>query len=154
LKKMNCFEARQQFRALWRKTAPREMRAALLAHLQSCAKCNHAFRVFAVTAPALHSDSKPPEYRTTSAVREFSPHDRPHRFASLSRSQGGTRQLFVMCAALAIFALSGTVAYWVDRAPDETVADAISDSDSVLSPDYSQDSPGADLSVADNDLAR
>lgn len=52
---MNCFEARPQFVYLWRDTLDVERRAALLAHLKECAKCDRAFRAFALTAPMLHS---------------------------------------------------------------------------------------------------
>jgi hypothetical protein len=51
---MNCFEARPRFVDLWRGTLDAEGRAALLAHLKRCAKCDRAFRTFALTAPMLH----------------------------------------------------------------------------------------------------
>lgn len=51
---MNCFEARPRFVDLWRGTLDAESRAALLAHLKECAKCDRAFRAFALTAPMLH----------------------------------------------------------------------------------------------------
>jgi hypothetical protein len=51
---MNCFEARPQFVDLWRGTPDAERRAALLAHVKECAKCDRAFRTFALTAPMLH----------------------------------------------------------------------------------------------------
>lgn len=51
---MNCFEARPQFVDLWRGTLDGERRAALLAHLKECAKCDRGFRAFALTAPMLH----------------------------------------------------------------------------------------------------
>jgi Putative zinc-finger len=54
---MNCFEARPQFVDLWRGTLDAESRAALLAHLEECAKCDRAFRTFALTAPMLHPRS-------------------------------------------------------------------------------------------------
>lgn len=61
---MNCFEARPQFVSLWRATLDAERRASLLAHLSECAKCDRAFRTFALTAPMLH----PPERGNSGAA--------------------------------------------------------------------------------------
>ncbi len=52
---MNCFEARQDFVSFWRGALDGERRRDLLAHLKGCAKCDRAFRAFALTAPMLHS---------------------------------------------------------------------------------------------------
>ena len=83
---MNCFEARQEFPALWRKTVTADRRADLLAHLKGCEKCDHAFRVFALTAPVLYGEMEQPALRASRpARREFSLADRPSRFASASR---------------------------------------------------------------------
>jgi len=57
---MNCFEARQEFPALWRSTLTVERRGELLAHLKGCDKCDHAYRVFALTAPVLHGEMEQP----------------------------------------------------------------------------------------------
>src|ERR1700687_1265398 len=84
---MNCFESRQEFSAIWRTRATPERRAETLAHLKSCAKCDHAFRVFALTAPVLHSESDPPPAaRAPAPARQaFSLGDRPRRVAAVSR---------------------------------------------------------------------
>ena len=55
---MNCFEARQDFRSFWRKELAPERRGAFLAHLAECAKCDGAFRIFALTAPVFHSERR------------------------------------------------------------------------------------------------
>ncbi len=52
---MNCFEARQDFVGFWQRSLDGERRRELLAHLAGCAKCDRAFRAFALTAPMLHS---------------------------------------------------------------------------------------------------
>jgi len=54
---MNCFEARQAFVAFWQRTMPLEHRAAFSTHLQLCQRCNRSFRVFALSAPVLHSSA-------------------------------------------------------------------------------------------------
>src|SRR5271168_524959 len=101
---MNCFEARQEFPALWRKTLPAERRAELLAHLKGCEKCDHAFRVFALTAPVLYGEMEQPAARVLRpARREFSLTDRPRRFASVSREVPRPNRWISMAAAAAIF---------------------------------------------------
>lgn len=66
---MNCFEARPQFVDFWRGTLDAERRAALLAHLKECVKCDRGFRAFALTAPMLHPHAVAgtPEQGTASA---------------------------------------------------------------------------------------
>src|SRR6266403_2133574 len=56
---MNCFEARQNFRAFWRNELDAGRSAAMVAHLAQCERCDEAFRTFALSAPVLHSDSEP-----------------------------------------------------------------------------------------------
>jgi hypothetical protein len=68
---MNCFEARQEFPALWRKTATAERRAELLAHLKGCEKCDHAFRVFALSAPVLHGEMEQRASQVSQPVRHI-----------------------------------------------------------------------------------
>jgi len=54
---MNCFEARKEFVAFWRRQMPPLARAAFSEHLGGCPRCDHSFRVFALSAPALHSET-------------------------------------------------------------------------------------------------
>src|SRR5271154_893319 len=113
---MNCFEARQEFSALWRKTATAERRAELLAHLKGCQKCDHAFRVFALTAPVLHGEMEPdagPVSRP--ARREVSVGDRPRGFASVSREVSRRNRWLAMSAAAAIFVFASSAAYLSTR---------------------------------------
>jgi hypothetical protein len=56
---MNCFEARQDFASFWRHALGGERRRELLGHLKECAKCDRAFRAFALTAPLLHASGGP-----------------------------------------------------------------------------------------------
>jgi hypothetical protein len=55
---MNCLEARQEFKAFWRRKLPLDTRAELLEHLRQCRKCDRSFRVYALSAPVLHSDGE------------------------------------------------------------------------------------------------
>ena len=56
---MDCFEVRREFAEFWRGSIEEEQRDKLLEHLSNCAGCDRAFRSFALTAPVLHSDSRP-----------------------------------------------------------------------------------------------
>jgi hypothetical protein len=123
---MNCFESRQEFSALWRNRATPERRAETLAHLKSCAKCDHAFRVFALTAPVLHSESEPPPRVVTPARQAFSLGDRPRRFVSVSRERERPRRWIAMSAAAAIFVVASSAAFFSADTPRQTFGEEIS----------------------------
>ena len=111
---MNCFEARQDFRSFWRKELAPERRAAFVAHLGGCRKCDEAFRVFALTAPVLHSGMEP---------------SRPHiarRISASSRYEVRRSSAWMSIAAvLALFITGASAAYYsVDTSP-ETLTEAI-----------------------------
>src|SRR5260370_1966492 len=118
---MKCFESRQEFSAIWRNRGTPERRAETLAHLKSCAKCDHAFRVFALTAPVLHSESQPPPRVYTPARQAFSLGDRPRRFASVSRETERPRRWIAMSAAAAIFVMASIAAFFSPQPPRQTL---------------------------------
>ncbi len=136
---MNCFEARQEFTGFWRGVLDADRRAELLAHLKSCAGCDHAFRVFALTAPVLHSDAEPASRRAPSPAREFSLADRPRRFASVARGQARPERWFAMCAAVTIFAAASLAAYLSVTAPVGSLTDELSGSETVSPPEATVD---------------
>ena len=152
---MNCFEARQEFPALWRNRATGERRAEILAHLKSCAKCDHAFRIFALTAPVLHSESEPPAAARVSAParREFSLSDRPRRFASVSRETASPRRWVAMAAAAAIFVFAGSAAIYSVDAPRDTLSDELSMPDSNDNYRAAADPLAPEMPVTESDLA-
>jgi len=123
---MNCFESRQEFPAIWRNRATPERRAEILAHLKSCAKCDHAFRVFALTAPVLHSEAEPPAAARVSVRQPFSLGDRPRRFASVSRETERPQRWIAMAAAAAIFVVASSAAFFSADTPRETLGEEIS----------------------------
>ena len=124
---MNCFEARQEFPALWRKTVNPERRVELYAHLKGCAKCDHAFRVFALSAPVLHSAAEPErsaaEYRRHVAYAA-------QRGLSVNRPAREPRRLLAMCAGVMVIAAASMAAYLSVAAPIGSYADEITNSDS------------------------
>ena len=154
---MNCFEARQEFSALWRKTATAERRAELLAHLKGCGKCDHAFRVFALTAPVLHGEiERDAAPASQPARREFSLADRPRRFASVSREMSLSRQpnrWLAMSAAAAIFVFAASTAYLSTRAPNESLGEALSVPEASMNSETAGDPLAPEMPMTESDLA-
>ena len=153
---MNCFEARQEFSALWRKTATAERRAELLAHLKGCGKCDHAFRVFALTAPVLHGEiERDAALVSKPARREFSLADRPRRFASVSRevSRQPERWLAMSAAAAVIFVFAASTAYLSARTPDESLGEALSVPETSMNSETAGDPLAPEMPMTESDLA-
>jgi hypothetical protein len=151
---MNCFEARQEFSALWRKTAIAERRGELLAHLKGCEKCDHAFRIFALTAPVLHGDMEQQASRVSRpARREFSLADRPSRFASATREVSRPNRWLPMAAAAAIFVFATSAAYLSTRAPNESIGEALSVPESSMTSETTGDPLAPEMPLTESDLA-
>ena len=151
---MNCFEARQEFPALWRKQLTAERRDELLAHLKGCEKCDHAFRVFALTAPVLHGEMEQQESRVSRPARgEFSLADRPRRFASVTREVSRTNRWLPMAAAAAIFVFATSAAYLSTRSPNESLGEALSVPELSLSPETAGDPLAPEMPLTESDLA-
>jgi anti-sigma factor RsiW len=132
---MNCFEARQEFRAFWRKEMSPERRSAFVAHLAECRKCDAAFRTFALTAPVFHSEAEPA--RPMSGVRRVAAAS--HRDGRAYREVRRAQPWLSMAAAVALFITGASAAYFSVATPDETLSDAIhqpSQFAEVVSADY------------------
>jgi anti-sigma factor RsiW len=150
---MNCFEARQEFSALWRKTLTAERRTELLAHLKGCEKCDHAFRVFALTAPVLHGEMEQQASRVSQQERhEFSLADRPRRFAS-TREVSRPNRWLSMAAAAAIFVFATSAAYLSTRAPNESIGDELSAPESSMTSETTGDPLAPEMPLTESDLA-
>jgi Putative zinc-finger len=157
---MNCFEARPQFVDLWRGALDAERRAALLAHLKECAKCDRGFRNFALTAPMLHprgtaADSQarakepmetpdtPVEHDNVvrlSAVRQ--PRTDPARAAEIMRraavyrprSQSSARNWGGVAGALSMVAAAMLLAYVSVAGPPQSLSDALMATQQLATP--------------------
>jgi len=130
---VNCFESRREFADFWRGAIEEERRRELLEHLRSCAGCDHAFRAFALTAPVLHSNSRPINVVSPEILRR-----RPKAAPS--------PRLWMAATAVATLAMAATVAIYLTVVPPtETLDEAMSPQDSVgeLAP-----SSAFDLSLA------
>lgn len=118
---MNCFEARQDFRSFWRKELAPERRAAFLAHLSECSKCDGAFRTFALTAPVFHSDAEPDRSSATAPRIPASARREARAYRATRRSSAWLS----IAAAAALFITGASAAYFSVETPDETLSDAI-----------------------------
>jgi len=131
---MNCFEARQDFPAFWRRSLESERRAELMAHLKGCAKCDRAFRVFALTAPVLYSDAEPKSRTTARPV--------VRRVALVSRSAAGARSWLAMCASVMVIVAASFAAYLSVTAPVGNLTDELADSETSVQL-FEQELPGS-----------
>ncbi|HLK85705.1 MAG TPA: zf-HC2 domain-containing protein [Candidatus Binataceae bacterium] len=83
---MNCFQARQEFIGFWRGELDAERRRALLAHLTQCARCDKAFRAFALTAPLLHARGEAAPAAAANRGAQASPAPVPVRLDAVRRT--------------------------------------------------------------------
>lgn len=123
---MNCFEARREFAAFWQRRMSAGDREAFLAHLRQCPRCEHSFRLFALSAPVLHSAVQPES--SARAQRSAS----LHSVATNARRPGfsvrpNRRQRPRWRAAAAGFAMAAVavVAVYVATTPRATFEDAL-----------------------------
>jgi hypothetical protein len=121
---INCFEARQEFPAFWRRELPAERRAQLVSHLAGCAKCDRAFRNFALGAPVLHSVGEPA--RRAVAEGQGVPHPRPRRSAGVVRSEIVPRRGLAMSAAALVLIAASLAAYFSVTTPVDTLNEELS----------------------------
>jgi anti-sigma factor RsiW len=118
---INCFEARQDFAAFWRKELTSERRTALVAHVTRCAECDRAFRNFSITAPVLHSAAVPAgERRLDRMVRRSVPATRP---SAVSRGERRVRRWFATSAAAMLLIGASMAAYLSVTTPIGTLTE-------------------------------
>jgi hypothetical protein len=155
---MNCFEARQDFVSFWQSALESERRRELLAHLKGCAKCDRAFRAFALTAPMLHSGSVAAAAApapASGAPPHIAPQEVPHLAAPIDmngvRSADANRAAEILqrasvyrladrrpsrqwrdaAAGLSAVAAAVLLAYFSIAAPSQSFDELVSTSDSI-----------------------
>jgi|GEM_PF-2320003 anti-sigma factor RsiW len=129
---MNCFEARRDFRAFWRRELSAERREAFVAHLRECQGCDGAFRNFALSAPVLHSEAEPARRREDLArPREAVVARRP---AMAYRTSAPRRQWLSMSAAAMVLIAGIMAAYLSISAPVGDLNDVLSQSEPRVEP--------------------
>jgi hypothetical protein len=152
---MNCFEARKEFAAFWRRTMPLTERARLVEHLMGCVQCDRSFRVFALSAPVVHSESLPEA--AASASRPALNLVRLRRFAAARAEafarRGPEHSWRVAAAAAALLVIGGFTAWSSTRWPVENFASVVADSPEVEAVSYSFDSTATATDVAGQESA-
>jgi anti-sigma factor RsiW len=134
---MNCFDTRKEFRAFWRRTLEPERRTAFIAHLRGCAKCDRSFRVFALSAPTLHSEFEP---EARSEPLETLARARPSLTQRETFSRRGGNQWAAMAAAVIMLAVSGLAAWTAAGPSHQDVMEAIAgDNPSIEQVSYTPD---------------
>jgi len=135
---MNCFEARKAFPSFWRLMLTPEERTAFLAHVSRCARCDRAFRVFALTATVLHGDSasrEPMPAQASVATHESSSYARREPAPTFRRGAPVTpvspRASRTAWAAAALAAAALLAIYVATATPGQTFEDAITGEDAV-----------------------
>ncbi len=125
---MNCLEARKAFVSFWQMMLDLPQRADFLDHLAGCSACDHSFRVFALTAPVLHSEYAP---RPRQLLEQTgSKGNRPAQF--LSR-YGVNRWWAVGLAAT--MGAAAALALYISQPPRVTLEDAFQDEMVESNPD-------------------
>jgi hypothetical protein len=127
---MNCFEARQEFVTFWRRTMPQDRRAEFSAHLGECPRCDRSFRIFALSAPVLHSDTEPEP--GASPARMIGLHSvAAPVFGSdrTARTRFVARPWRAMGAAFAMTAAAGLALFVAVGSPRDSFEDAIAGED-------------------------
>ncbi len=133
---MNCFEARRDFAGYWRRELDPVRRAELNQHLGACAKCDHAFRSFALTASVLHSEAAPHGAAAAVASPRVAPKNVSKNISKIAQLSPLTRTridrprarpLLAMCASIAILVAASAGAYFATSAPPPSLTDAIGD---------------------------
>jgi anti-sigma factor RsiW len=120
---MNCFEARQDFPAFWRRELLEYRRAEMNAHLAQCPKCDAAFRTFAISAPVLHSERGAHAVTSSGAQPRESAMRAPTPMPSANYRE--PRRWFAMCASVIVFIAAATGAYLAVTPPGGSLSEAL-----------------------------
>lgn len=136
---------------LWRGTLGPERRAALLAHLRECAKCDRGFRAFALTAPMLHprgaagapaGEADGPQSLRTPAGAGQAPRTDAARAAEILRRaavyrlqpRATARTWGRIAGALSAVAAAILLAYVAVATPPQSLDDALTATQAVTTP--------------------
>ena len=119
---MNCFQARREFPNFWRQQLEPATADELAGHLGCCGLCDRAYRLFALTAPVLHSDAD--------AVEAMLAGERgtrlPARRMRSSAAEHAIEQHGTVWAALSMLVAASVIAYMSVAVPSESLTDALS----------------------------
>lgn len=132
---MNCFEARKEFVSFWRRTLDATRRADFLNHLEQCERCDHSFRLFAISAPVIHSARLPDITPYTASYRpRLVAAQRLIRPLRTRRIPPATLPWRAMTAAAALLLVGGASAWSVQMVPSRSFPDTFSADDLHAAP--------------------
>jgi hypothetical protein len=116
---MNCLETRKSFPSFWQNALDGSQRLEFLDHLAGCANCDHAFRLFALTAPVLYGDyGARSRLQPQSAVTP--------RISSQFSARYAMNRWWAAGLALSMGA-AAAIALYLAQPPQVTLADAFQD---------------------------
>lgn len=124
---MNCLEARRGFVDFWRRSLDSRLRAAFLAHLAGCARCDGSFRRFALTAPVLQAECSGWDGGRRTELPWETGKSMPSAHPAATLSWWATVTAFAVAAAAA-----ATIYFLMP--PRVTLEDAIAEGNQVLEP--------------------
>jgi len=120
---VNCFQARREFPNFWRERLAEPVANQLAGHLECCGLCEQAYRLFALTAPVMHSDAEAVDAMLggEDAVR------RPRRMPSVQAGDAA-EQRGMIWTALSMLVAASVIAYIAAATPRESLIDALTNS--------------------------
>lgn len=144
---------RKGFAAFWCRAMSPTERAVLVEHLKGCEQCDHSFRVFALSAPVLHSESQPVSAATRPPLNLV----RARGFASVrpeSRARLKVRSWRPVAAAAALLIIGGLSAWSSTRYPVENFTESIAaDSADIDGAIYSSETPASPFDAVGGEAA-
>lgn len=115
---MNCFQTRKEFPNFWRRRLEPAQADELTDHLERCGLCEQAFRLFALTAPVLHSEAE--------AIDAMLGNEKRPRPARRTPAAGAAESRATVWTALSMLIAASIIAYIAAATPNESLSDALS----------------------------
>jgi hypothetical protein len=144
---VNCFQTRKEFPNFWRQRLTPPITGELVAHLEHCEPCDQAFRLFALTAPVLHSDAESVE-----TLLRNEDHPQPaQRGRSRAAAADRAESPPTVWLALSMLVAASVLAYVAAAPPSQSLSDALSHSQAFSTISVIHGSPS---STAFDDFAR
>ncbi|HUY18096.1 MAG TPA: hypothetical protein VMV15_02615 [Candidatus Binataceae bacterium] len=133
---MNCFQTRKEFPNFWRRRLAPLLADELADHLQHCGLCEQAFRLFALTAPVLHS-----EPAAIDATVGGTDRPRPVRMRRRAAAARVAESRATVWTALSMLVAASVIAYLAAMPPRESLSEALSSSQASSSVSTVQEAP-------------
>ncbi|MGH8012481.1 MAG: zf-HC2 domain-containing protein [Candidatus Binataceae bacterium] len=146
---MNCFEAQKEFVRFWRRELPPADTQVFTAHLSECVRCDRAFRVFALSASVLQSESEP----DTGAESIYAGRQSAQSPRYETRSREARWAFVPIGAALAIAAAVMLFVYTTNVPPYQTLANTLVSDSAAENVNYVPDNPLLSQNVNAADFA-